>query len=93
MAKVGKQIKDKKQAHVSPFNEFWTKRNYILLFSGIGILLLGYYLMAQSPWDNFLSLAVSPVVLLVGYLIIIPIAILYKSPSSKRNKDGATSKG
>lgn len=74
MAKAKKkQVKQK-----SPFKNYWEKNNYFLLGLGISIIILGFILMAQGPWDSTLSLIVSPIVLLVAYLIILPLSILYK---------------
>jgi hypothetical protein len=92
MAKISKPSKDKKVI-TSPFMEIWSRNNYLLLYGAIGLLLLGYFLMAQSPWDSFLSLSLSPIILLIGYIILIPITILYKSSSNKKNNESAASKG
>ncbi|MFA3782754.1 hypothetical protein ABRY23_06760 [Melioribacteraceae bacterium 4301-Me] len=89
MAKVKqrqKEIRNKKKK-LSPFNDYWTKANYLILSIGFLLLLLGYFLMAQGPWDSFLSVSVSPIILLIAYIVIIPIAILYR----KKNKENKQS--
>ena len=60
------------------------KKNLYILGIGLGLLVIGYILMAQPPVNGFLSLTLSPIVLLIAYLIVIPIAIMYG-----RGKDGA----
>ncbi len=67
----------------SPFVNYWTTKNFVLLFAGLAVVLLGFILMAQGPWDNPLSLTVSPLVLLVAYLVIIPAAILFSGKKQK----------
>ena len=84
MAKSIKTIKDTKKSFISPFQEYWTKKNYLLLGSGLAVLILGYFLMAQAPWDGFASMNLSPIILLVAYLVIIPLSILFKTSSSKK---------
>lgn len=84
MAKTQKSIKETKKTFSSPFQEYWTKMNYILLFGSVLILILGYFLMSQSPWDGFTSLTLSPIVLLIGYVVIIPLAIMFKSSFIKK---------
>ncbi|KAF0151530.1 MAG: hypothetical protein FD143_1895 [Ignavibacteria bacterium] len=84
MAKLQKSINNARKRFLSPFQEYWTKRNYIILLFGIAILVLGYILMAQSPWDGFTSLTLSPIVLLIGYVIVIPLAIMLKSSFFKK---------
>ncbi|MDZ7372389.1 MAG: hypothetical protein ONB23_00325 [candidate division KSB1 bacterium] len=52
--------------------------NLRLLGIGVGVLGLGYLLLAQGPYNSFWSLTLAPVVLLLGYLVIIPAAILWR---------------
>lgn len=87
MAKVKKNVKGTPKSSDSPFQDYWKKNNYIIFIVGIGVIIFGYVMMAQSPWDNPLSLSVSPLILLIGYIIIIPLAILYRR--IKKNRDAA----
>lgn len=67
------------------------RRNLLLYLLGLGILIIGYGLLSQGPWDNPLSLTVAPLVLLIGYVVIIPLAILWvQTPKleEKRRKSG-----
>lgn len=82
MAKVRKQNL-RKRGFVSPFNNYWSKENYILLFVGILLLFVGYGLMGQGNWDSSLSLTYSPIVLIVAYLIVFPLSIFYRKKSEK----------
>ena len=83
MAKVKRKIKKEKKAFVSPFKDYWTKENYIILGVGLVIVIIGFLLMSQGPYDNPISLHVSPIVLLIAYLIIFPLAILFKKKKSQ----------
>lgn len=80
MSKEKRIIKENKKSKSSPFNDYWDRNNYITLFISIGVLILGYFLMSIGPWDSAISLSVSPVVLLIGYLVIIPLVIFIKFP-------------
>jgi len=71
--------KQKKRQTELPF----TKRNLYLLGIGLVTLVIGYILMAQPPVDSFWSLTLSPIVLLIGYLVIIPYAILHNDKNNK----------
>lgn len=84
MAKVVKKKRHNKQA-ISPFKIEWTKENYIIAAVGLLLLIIGFFLMSQGPWDNPLSLSVSPIVLLIAYLVIFPLAILYKKKKVEKN--------
>ena len=83
MARIKKSAAQKKE---SPFINYWTKKNYQILGAGIVLLILGFFLMAQGPWDNPLSLTLSPIVLIFAYFIIIPFSIFY---TGKKKKKGA----
>lgn len=85
MATKKKQKVVKKKIE-SPFKDYWSKTNYIIFIVGIAVLLLGFFLMAQGPWDNPLSLTISPIVLLIAYLVLFPLAIFYKKKKTA-NKD------
>jgi len=63
------------------------------LIIGIGVVALGFLLMAtgmteeaaveNGKWNNFIAVNVAPIVLLIGYCVIIPMA-LFKFFSKKK---------
>ena len=61
------------------------KQNYWIFLAGVALIILGYLLMAAGGTSSTLSLVISPLILLVAYLVIIPIAIMYR----KRSPDTA----
>ncbi|MGE5398973.1 MAG: hypothetical protein ACM3S2_01130 [Ignavibacteriales bacterium] len=81
MAQVKKNVKTTKKSFSSPFTVYWEKQNYYILALGIILLVAGYYVMSLGKWDNPVSLVLSPILLVLGYLIVLPAAIFYK----KRN--------
>ncbi|MEY3386648.1 MAG: hypothetical protein RIR53_1459 [Bacteroidota bacterium] len=56
----------------------WTKQNYTILGIGVATIVIGFLLLASgiSQWDNPLAVDVAPVVLVVGYCVIVPYAII-----------------
>jgi len=82
MGKIKKKIKS--TSH-SPFKDYWEQKNYILIGIGLLVLIIGYVIMAQGSWDNPFSLNYSPIVLLIAYLIIFPLAILYKKKKNNQS--------
>ena len=56
----------------------YTKKNYILFVCGIIMIILGYIIMVSGETNSFQSLSLSPVILLIGYLILIPASLIYK---------------
>ena len=85
MAKV--KAKNKSKILTSPFKDYWNKQNYILFGIGLLIIVVGFILMSQDPWNSNLSLIISPIVLLVAYLVVIPLSILYKKNKPSIEKD------
>lgn len=53
--------------------------NYLLFLLGVLLLLVGFVCTAQGPHDGFVSLTLSPLLLLTAYLVVLPAAILVKS--------------
>ena len=73
-----------KNSNVSLF-EGWAfgKTNYIIFTVGLFSLILGYYLMASGSVNSFQSLTLSPILLFLGYIIIIPLALVYREKVDK----------
>jgi hypothetical protein len=62
----------------------FTKTNYQIFVGGVVAIILGYIALAQEPWDGFWPLDVAPVLLVLGYCILIPLGILVrKRPENK----------
>ncbi|NOX66999.1 MAG: DUF3098 domain-containing protein [Chlorobi bacterium] len=85
MSKIRKKAKSTKTKFVSPFKDYWRKENIIFLSIGIVLLIIGYWLMSLTPWDNPIALNFSPIVLLIAYLIFIPLSIFYKKKSVNKS--------
>ena len=56
----------------------FTRTNFIILGAGVLTLLLGNIALAQMPVFGAMPLVVSPILLILGYCIVIPIAIMYR---------------
>ena len=69
-----KEQRRKQQTDSLPF----TRSNYQILGAGIVTIVLGYLALAQEPWDGFMPLVVAPILLVVGYCVIVPLGILYR---------------
>jgi hypothetical protein len=65
----------KKKPEGLPF----TKRNYYIFLVGLAAIILGYIALSQG------SITLAPILLVLGYCVILPVAILY------RGKDEVTS--
>ena len=54
------------------------KENYVFFIAGIILVILGYIVMATGETYSFQSLSLAPILLFVGYIILIPMALIYK---------------
>ncbi len=58
---------------------------YKLIAASIGIIVLGFVLLStgMDSWDNPLAVDVAPVVLVLGYCVAIPLAIMWRGQKAK----------
>ena len=59
------------------------KMNYILFGISLIVIVIGYIALAQKPYNSFVSLNIAPILLVLGYVFLIPFSILYR----KREKE------
>ena len=76
----------------------FTRSNYYFIAIGIGIIILGFIAMAEGSVEGTLPLVVAPILLVIGYCVIIPIGILYRkkavppeTPGQQQGPEGASS--
>ncbi len=55
-----------------------TKVNYIMLLVGVGVIIIGYLFMLEGSVDGVMPIVIAPILLIIGYCIIIPLALLYR---------------
>jgi len=78
-----KTIRQTKKTSVSPFNIYWEKKNYYLLFLGVLVTIVGFYFLSMGTWNSFSSLIISPILLVLAYIIIFPLSIFLRKKSEK----------
>lgn len=73
-------MSDKKQSKVVHLFEGWAfnKINYLIFLIGLLLIMLGYIIMALGEVDSFQSITIAPIVLFFGYVVAIPIALIYR---------------
>ena len=55
-----------------------SKTNYLLFGVGVLLIVIGYFIMGKGEVYSTQSLTIAPIILLIGYLVVIPASILYK---------------
>jgi hypothetical protein len=78
MAKAKTTNIKSKKAPLSLFRISLTSKNYMIIGLGILLIIIGYILMGTSSVDGFVPTVLSPILLVIGYCVIIPFGILYK---------------
>jgi hypothetical protein len=65
----------------SPFNIYWERTNYLLFGLGMLLIIFGFYFMSLGEWDSSSSLLISPILLFLGFVVVMPASILYRKKS------------
>lgn len=76
------------------------RKNLYLYYGAVGVILLGYVFLGIGGANSFTSLTLGPVVLVLGYLVAMPIALLSgvgrkdseDEPSADKGKSGPSPK-
>lgn len=72
-------MSNEKQDNTNLFQSWdLAKNNYLFFGIGILVIIIGYILMAAGETTSFQSVKIAPVILVIGYCVIIPISIFYK---------------
>ncbi|MBO8151666.1 MAG: hypothetical protein DRP92_07410 [Candidatus Neomarinimicrobiota bacterium] len=81
-----KKVKTLKKVEGKKFIEdFYIRRENVVIFLiGILFIAVGYIVMATGDTYSTQSLSIAPILLLIGYLVIIPVSIFYRK--NKKNK-------
>lgn len=62
----------------------FSRTNYLLFLAGLVTIILGYFAMAQPPVNGFMTLTLAPILLIIGYCILVPWALFWK-PKTQKN--------
>ena len=81
---MNKLFKNNDSENTSSLFESWSlsKTNYILFGIGLILIILGYILMGKGEVYSFQSLTLAPIMLFIGYIIVIPASLIYRDKNS-----------
>ena len=81
---MSKLFKNNDSENTSSLFESWSlsKTNYILFGIGLILIILGYILMGKGEVYSFQSLTLAPIMLFIGYIIVIPASLIYRDNNS-----------
>lgn len=69
----------------------FTRKNWTWFGIGLVTIVVGYIVLSIPPADGFLSLTLAPILLVVGYCVLIPVAILIRNNDPSGDKTGTDS--
>ena len=77
---MSKQIQKEKTAKKTKRDETLSLEmiNYQIILAGVAVIVLGYFALSAQPWNNPIALNVAPILLVLGYCVIIPFGILFR---------------
>jgi hypothetical protein len=78
---VAKVISKKRSSRLKSLSEGnipFTRTNYTIMGVGLAVIVAGYLAMWGQPIEGALPLVVSPLLLIIGYCVIVPLGILYR---------------
>jgi len=61
-------------------------KNLKLYYAAIGVIILGYIFLAFGDANSFTSITLGPIILVLGYIVAVPIALL-SGVLQKKNKN------
>jgi uncharacterized ion transporter superfamily protein YfcC len=88
MAKIekGKGTRKVRKEEVFPFG----RENYLILLAGLVVIIAGYVALSEKTVTGFLPLTLAPILLVLGYCVIIPVGIMYRKKSREDQPSGTT---
>jgi len=91
MAKTKQQniqaLKSKRQKkEMSHLHFAMTSKNYMIIGAGILLIIFGYVFMSENSVDGFLPTVAAPILLILGYCVVVPIGILYNDKGVKADE-------
>ncbi len=88
MAKIvkGKQVKKTKKDEVLPFE----RENYIIFAIGLVFIVAGYVALSGNSVEGFVPLTLAPILLVIGYCVIIPFGIIYRKKEKTEESQSTT---
>jgi hypothetical protein len=61
------------------------KTNFMIIGAGIVVIALGYLAMSEGSVEGFLPITLAPILLVLGYCVVIPVGILYRKGMLSRS--------
>ncbi len=73
-------------------NKLSLSNNLKLYYGAVGVIILGYIFLSIGDANSLTSLTIGPIILVLGYIIAMPIALLAGVHKKCGDKEGSESK-
>jgi hypothetical protein len=85
---MAKQVKQKGKIRKGLRNDLLPlgRENFLILGLGLVVIVAGYLAMLEGSVEGFLPLVAAPILLVLGYCLIIPLGILYRKSFFLKNE-------
>lgn len=97
MAQIQTRKTGKKPVHKVVWEFPLVKKNWMILAVGAATIIIGYLLMAtaitddpqkhQEIWNNAMAISIAPIVLVIGFLVIIPYGLFWREKETATESD------
>ena len=86
MAKIekGRQFRKGKHDNIFPLE----RENFIILGIGLLVIIAGYVALSGNVVEGFSQLTLAPLLLVIGYCVIMPIGIMYRKKEKPESRQG-----
>ena len=71
----------------------FTAKNYWIFLTGLIFIIIGYVLMMNGEVYSFQSLTLAPILLFLGYIIIIPASLIFRNNGLRKYERDRSSVG
>mgnify|MGYP006078022915 FL=1 len=77
---MNKMFNHNQENNKSTLFESWSfsNVNYLLFGLGLTLIILGYIVMGNGEVNSFQSLTIAPIMLFLGYIVLIPASLIYR---------------
>lgn len=91
---MSKVIKTRGKVRKAPHEDHMplSRENFYILGAGLLVIAAGYVAMLEGSVEGFLPLVAAPILLVIGYCVLIPLGILYRKNMFARNNVDAAGK-
>lgn len=97
ISNIGKRINSSPVSNSAKWQFPLGRMNFYYLLAGLAVILIGFALMAtgiseeaatvEGTWNNSMAITVAPILLIIGYCVLIPMGLVKKFNKSAKTEN------